>query len=254
MENTYWYENALQFAIARHSTQTRKGSLIPYITHPIQVANILFDMRASENIVMAGLLHDTLEDTDTTRQQLTDLFGDKVAELVAMHSEDKSLTWDERKAAEIKDAKEGIMALRMLILADKLANIHSLAISLRHEGEEMWDMFNAPKEKQSKYYGDLTDAFADLQHDRELAPFYWEFVATYKDVCVKYFTTDDKTVLYQVTSHGEAHCLSKDNPRKWVPTDSFPDEIYPVSRTLAERLEDTWCDISYAKSILNTVQ
>ncbi|MFS0576805.1 HD domain-containing protein [Sporosarcina sp. 179-K 3D1 HS] len=90
-------ERAFQFALQKHEGQYCKGTDIPYITHPFAVAMILKHHRCRDEVVAAGLLHDTLEDTDTTELELLKLFGSDVLELVQAASEsDKSLPWEHR--------------------------------------------------------------------------------------------------------------------------------------------------------------
>lgn len=76
-------EKAKEFATRVHEGQVRKGSGVPYIEHPEKVAKILTDMGASEDVICAGWLHDTVEDTDVTLEQVISEFGEYVGELVA---------------------------------------------------------------------------------------------------------------------------------------------------------------------------
>ena len=90
--------DALQFATNAHSGQFRKGTKIPYIVHPVTVMQTLIEYGASDDAVMAGILHDTLEDTPTTVADLEQNFGKRITHLVIGASEmDKSLSWEERK-------------------------------------------------------------------------------------------------------------------------------------------------------------
>lgn len=89
---------AIKFAVDRHAGQFRKATVHPYISHPLEAMVILQSMDADINLQIAGVLHDTIEDTDTTEDDIRALFGDDVADLVTSHSEDKSKTWDERKS------------------------------------------------------------------------------------------------------------------------------------------------------------
>ena len=83
---------AIEFATLKHQGQTRKGTDIPYIVHPIEVMQILTASGCEEDIIIAGILHDTLEDTNTEREEIVEAFGARVAELVAHESEDKSVS------------------------------------------------------------------------------------------------------------------------------------------------------------------
>ena len=75
-------DKAIKFAVDKHAGQFRKGTNIPYITHPLETMSILNSMRADTNLLIAGLLHDTLEDTKATKEEITELFNKDIANLV----------------------------------------------------------------------------------------------------------------------------------------------------------------------------
>lgn len=88
---------AIMFATLAHKNQTRKGNDIPYIYHPMEVLQILTEMGCKEDVKIAGVLHDTVEGTDITIEDIEKEFGKRVAFLVGGHTEDKSKTWVKRK-------------------------------------------------------------------------------------------------------------------------------------------------------------
>lgn len=92
-------DRAAKFAEQAHKGAHRKGTRIPYIVHPLETALIASMLTNDEEILAAALLHDTIEDTDVTYEDLKQEFGTRVADLVAAESEDKSKTWIERKGA-----------------------------------------------------------------------------------------------------------------------------------------------------------
>src|SRR5436853_6654809 len=99
--------SAAHFAAQKHSSQRRKGkSAEPYVNHLIEVARLLAELPSSFdlNLVIAGLLHDTLEDTPATRSELADRFGEDVANLVEQVTDDKSLPRHVRKTLQIRNA------------------------------------------------------------------------------------------------------------------------------------------------------
>lgn len=153
---------AINFAVKKHSDQVRKATTIPYILHPLEVLQILYSMRADTNVMIAGVLHDTVEDTDTTLDEIMELFGSDVAQLVASNSEDKSKSRDERKKHTIAELANADKRVKMLVLADKLSNMRSIAIDYEKSGDELWERFNAPKEKQAWYYSGVQDALYDM--------------------------------------------------------------------------------------------
>jgi guanosine-3',5'-bis(diphosphate) 3'-pyrophosphohydrolase len=117
---------ALEFAANKHRDQRRKGaSAAPYINHPITVANILCnEVGVTDPVVMAAaLLHDTIEDTGATREEIERLFGPDVARIVAEVSDDKSLPQAERKRLQIGHAAHISREAKLVKLADKIANL-----------------------------------------------------------------------------------------------------------------------------------
>ena len=194
VEDNARIEMAIQFAIICHHRQTRKGTNIPFIMHPLEVMLILQGMKADNNLLIAGLLHDVVEDTDTSLKDICDLFGDDVAELVGGHTEDKTKTWEERKLTEMRETLEAPIRLKMLVLADKLANMRSIRKDYMELGNALWERFNAGLHHQAWYYGEMTEVLADMQNYPETAPYYWEFVGLFKDVFVVYFLDEENEV------------------------------------------------------------
>lgn len=152
-------EKAFQFALHKHEGQYRKGSKVPYITHPFAVSMILKHHQFSDEIVAAGLLHDTLEDTNTTKAELIEKFGEKVFDLVNAASEnDTSLSWEARKQLTIKELPLKTTNELAVIVADKLHNIRSIQEDQNTIGDEIWARFNRSKRSQSWYYMSIVNA------------------------------------------------------------------------------------------------
>ena len=161
----YLLEKAIHFATSKHAGQLRKGTKVPYIVHPLETMNILRSMNADTNLLIAGLLHDTVEDTDTSIEEITGIFGTDVAALVGGHSEDKSKTWEERKTHAIKELADARRRMKILVMADKVSNLRSMAADYRVVGDKLWSRFNAPVEKQAWYYSGIQDSLWDMQTD-----------------------------------------------------------------------------------------
>jgi guanosine-3',5'-bis(diphosphate) 3'-pyrophosphohydrolase len=126
------FARALDFAARKHVHQRRKGELAePYVNHLSDVARLLAEASKGEDIavVIAGLLHDTIEDTDTTFAELAKEFGPEVAELVAEVTDDKALPKLERKRLQVDTAAHKSERARMIKLADKTSNLHSMIAS-----------------------------------------------------------------------------------------------------------------------------
>jgi GTP diphosphokinase / guanosine-3',5'-bis(diphosphate) 3'-diphosphatase len=120
---------ALTFAADKHRHQTRKGSKpIPYVNHPIAVADLLVNVGhvTDTDTIVAALLHDTIEDTETNLRELENEFSSTVAKLVAELSDDKNLTWNERKQHQIKHAPTLSPRARLIKLADKTCNLRDV--------------------------------------------------------------------------------------------------------------------------------
>ncbi|MEO6324880.1 MAG: HD domain-containing protein [Thermoanaerobaculia bacterium] len=123
---------AVLFAAEKHRNQRRKnleGS--PYINHPIEVASILASVAGvgDGTVLCAAVLHDTLEDTDTSARELEGHFGPEVRALVEEMSDDKSLPSEQRKALQVLHAPHASPSARLIKLADKIANIRDVGVS-----------------------------------------------------------------------------------------------------------------------------
>ncbi|ORX94316.1 guanosine-3',5'-bis 3'-pyrophosphohydrolase MESH1-like protein [Basidiobolus meristosporus CBS 931.73] len=118
----------LNFAAQKHATQRRKDpEQTPYINHPIIVANALAEAGVDDLATLqAAILHDTVEDTETTLDELTKVFGAEVSKLVEECTDDKHLSKDERKRLQIVTAKSKSEKARRVKLADKLSNLRDL--------------------------------------------------------------------------------------------------------------------------------
>ncbi|WP_367946648.1 HD domain-containing protein [Virgibacillus dokdonensis] len=150
-------DKAKEFATKAHEGQWRKGSKAPYITHPIRVANILEEAGCSEEVICAGYLHDVVEDTATTIQEIAIQFGKHITSLVCANTENKTLPWEKRKQQTIYTLKTLNMEVKQLIIADKLDNLLSIEADLQSFGEVVWDHFHAPFDKQKWYYQSIKE-------------------------------------------------------------------------------------------------
>jgi (p)ppGpp synthase/HD superfamily hydrolase len=138
-------ERAVRAAAIAHAEQTRKGSKLPYITHPVHVAMILVRVGASSTTVQAGLLHDVVEDCkEWTLERLESEFGAEVTAIVAELTEDKTKSWEERKLAAAEKATTMSAEGALVKAADQLHNLKALEESLESasDPEEVWAHFN----------------------------------------------------------------------------------------------------------------
>lgn len=160
--NTLKIHDAIIFAAFAHRNQVRKGTDIPYIVHPMEVMQILTENGCSEDVIVAGILHDTLEDTPTTPEQIVEKFGKHILSLVQSQSEDKSKSWRERKQHTIDMMKDADKDVQLICCADKLSNVKSIYADKQIVGEAVFDRFNASKEDTRWYYESLANAFTKI--------------------------------------------------------------------------------------------
>lgn len=174
--------HAIIQAAQAHQGQFRKGTKVDYLVHPMEVLEILSSMHADTDLMIAGILHDTVEDTPLTLDMIRENFGDNVASLVGRHTENKDLSWKERKTDAVATLRSAEKRYQMLILADALSNLRSMAADYMVEGEELWKRFHAPREKQCWYYGAMRDAMAPLGGQADCRSKYEEFCQIYEEV------------------------------------------------------------------------
>lgn len=166
-------EDAIIFATAKHNNQKRKLGHTPYIFHPIEVAAISSELTTDEDTIIASVLHDTLEDTDCTKDELLTAFGERVCNLVSMESENKrpgekaSDTWQARKTETLqKLTANDDLSFHIICLSDKLANLRALTRSYRLEGDCIWSCFNQSDPLLHKqYYGSIINALSPVLHE-----------------------------------------------------------------------------------------
>ena len=153
---------AIIFATLAHEGQVRKGTNIPYIVHPMEVMQILTNNDCDETIIVAGILHDTLEDTPTTPEDILQNFGQDILDLVQSESEDKSKTWQERKQDTINHLENASKEIQLICCADKLSNIKSIYADKLLLGDDVFNRFNAPKDKVEWYYKGIAGALTKI--------------------------------------------------------------------------------------------
>ena len=156
-------QKAIKFANKVHQVdqdQRRKGKKDPYIIHPLAVGLILSQTGATEDIIVAGILHDTIEDCmpwgSITKEVIEKEFNSEIARMVNdVTEQDKSLSWKERKKAAFDHIKHMDKDSIMVKSADVLQNLNDQIVDYEELGEEMFKRFNASKEKQLKRYQNL---------------------------------------------------------------------------------------------------
>ena len=171
-------DKALIFAVKAHSGATRKYTHSPYILHPMEAAVIAGTMTDDKEIIAAAALHDTVEDTDVTIEEIRAEFGERIAKLVSSETEDKrpdlppGVSWQIRKEQTLEILKEsedpGVL---IMWLSDKLSNIRSFYRAYQSVGDSLWEHFNQrDPEKQAWYYRTIrkyTSQLSDTQAWKE---------------------------------------------------------------------------------------
>lgn len=162
-------EQAIKYAIDAHQGQKRKLIDAPYILHPMEAAAIVSRLTCDEDVICAAILHDVVEDTGRSIDEIERLFGKRVAELVSAETEDKRVnlppesTWRIRKEetlAHLRQTKD--KAVKILWLSDKLSNMRSIYNVYLRRGDDLWNEFHEKdKSKQRWYYESVADALRD---------------------------------------------------------------------------------------------
>ena len=145
----------------------------------MEVALVVSMMTSDEEVIAAAYLHDVLEDTSTTAEEVEKQFGARVLSLVAAESEDKSKTWQERKTSTIEHLKTASYEVKLLALADKVCNLRSTARDYLAIGDRVWERFREKeKSRHQWYFQGLLDSLKELEDQ----PAYQELEQLYKFV------------------------------------------------------------------------
>lgn len=158
------FQRAFEFAAKQHSGQTRKASTIPYIAHLMGVASLVFEAGGDENLAIAALLHDVVEDCGGAPmlKQIRRRFGSRVAKIVDGCTDAYQLPkppWHDRKVSYINRLKKEDDETRLVSAADKLNNVRSILSDYRVIGESVWSRFNGGRDGTLWYYRTLRDEF-----------------------------------------------------------------------------------------------
>ena len=162
-------DKAIIYAVKAHANTERRGKGFPYIVHPMEAMEIVATITSDQELLAAAALHDVVEDTDVTIEEIREQFGDKVAALVATESEeevkDKSLSesWHERKQAAIDRLAEASYEGKIVALGDKLSNMRAIYRDWMVIGDQLWNRFHCsdPREHEWHYRG-LATSLSDL--------------------------------------------------------------------------------------------
>ena len=165
------FHRAFLFATEKHAGQTRKASTIPYLAHLMGVASLVLEAGGDEDLAIAALLHDVVEDCGGTPmlEQVRRRFGARVAKVVDGCTDAYTIPkppWRERKDSYISHLKTADGDTRLVSAADKLNNVRSILSDYRQVGEAIWPRFNGGREGTLWYYRTLCDEFLRDERNR----------------------------------------------------------------------------------------
>jgi (p)ppGpp synthase/HD superfamily hydrolase len=167
---------AFEFAAEKHAGQTRKASTIPYIAHLMGVASLALEFGGDEDLAIAALLHDVVEDCGGAPmlKEVRRRFGKRVAKVVDGCTDADTLPkppWQERKERYIRHLKDADAETRLVSAADKLNNVRSILADYREVGEAIWERFNGGRAGTLWYYRALLDEFRRKKPNRLIREF-----------------------------------------------------------------------------------
>ena len=168
--DTALLDRAIMFAVKAHAGTERRGKGFPYIVHPMEAVEIVATITPNQELLAAAALHDTVEDTDVTIEQIRAEFGDRIASLVGaetdivIEGQSEQDTWHDRKRAAINRLSKASEDAKIVAMGDKLSNMRAIARDYAVQGDALWNLFhvNDPKDHEWHYRG-LADALRDLE-------------------------------------------------------------------------------------------
>ena len=172
--DTELLDRAILFAVKAHAGTERRGKGFPYIVHPMEAVEIVATLTSDQELLAAAILHDVVEDTPVTAEELRAEFGDRIASLVVAESDvmiegvSEEDSWHARKQAAIDRLAAASHDAKIVAMGDKLSNMRAIARDYAVQGDKLWNLFHAkdPKDHEWHYRGlaaslsELKDSFA----------------------------------------------------------------------------------------------
>ena len=163
-------DRAIVFAVNAHQGTERRGKGFPYIVHPMEAVEIVATMTTDQELLAAAVLHDTVEDTDVTLDDIRCEFGERVAKLVEEESDvfidgvSEADSWHERKQAAIDRLAQASRDAKMVALGDKLSNARIIYRDFVQKGNELWNIFHVTDVKEHEWhYRGLAESLKELE-------------------------------------------------------------------------------------------
>ena len=154
-------EKAIRIIVTAHANQKRKNDGSPYVVHPLMVAIKLMKYNFSDEVIAAALVHDILEDTDISEQELRDNLGNGVVDLVKMVTNDNFLSWEDKKNKYIETVRNGSEEAKAISIAGKIHNAENFLFTYNQIGSEIWKKFSRGKEKKMWFEEEMLKMFKE---------------------------------------------------------------------------------------------
>lgn len=173
--DTELLDRAIVFAVEAHRNSERRGKGFPYIVHPMEAVAIVATITSDQQLLAAAALHDTIEDTDVSYEQLRQEFGERIADLVQQESDkstpagiSESDTWHGRKQAAIDRLAAASHDAKIVAMGDKLSNMRAIWRDYQTIGDELWNIFHVTDKAAHEWHyrglaaslSELSDTFA----------------------------------------------------------------------------------------------
>ncbi len=167
--NTELLDRAILFAVKAHAGTERRGKGFPYIVHPMEAMEIVATITPDQELLAAAALHDTVEDTDVTVEQIREEFGERIANLVASESDvmiegqTEEESWHARKQAAIDRLAAAPHDAKIVALGDKLSNMRAIARDHAVMGDQIWNIFHVKDiDEHEWHYRGLANSLREL--------------------------------------------------------------------------------------------
>ncbi len=167
--DTELLDRAIIFAVKAHHDTERRGKGFPYIVHPMEAVEIVATITPDQELLAAAALHDTIEDTDVTYEQLREVFGERIADLVLAESDQytegvsEADSWHDRKQAAIDRLAAASRDAKIVAMGDKLSNMRAIWRDYQTQGDSLWNLFNVKdKALHEWHYRGLAASLAEL--------------------------------------------------------------------------------------------
>lgn len=167
--DTALLDKAIVFAVRAHHNTERRGKGFPYIVHPLESVEIVATITSDQELLAAAALHDTVEDTDVTIEDIRREFGDRVADIVSAETDwgidgvAQKDSWHDRKLNAILRLKNASRDVKIVAMGDKLSNMRAIARDYVLKGDQLWQIFRVTDKAEHEWrFRALADALSEL--------------------------------------------------------------------------------------------